>query len=196
MQLLLPDAARPRNVAGYETDAELALSQGNGRLCVAGARTVREGDIERIWASLPVDVTMEEGGYWISGLKYGEFVTLRSKTHYVCVRVGNGIEVWGRSPKPISVRVRHEATSLQLNGRPADVRIEDGWTVIDIPDTASQAEPAAAALAAAVANGGTLGIIRALHDLQQAMAWNMRAKYGLCSLGMPPRSLLFFRNTP
>jgi len=171
MQLLLPDAARPRNVAGYETDAELALSQGNGRLCVAGARTVREGDIERIWASLPVDVTMEEGGYWISGLKYGEFVTLRSKTHYVCVRVGNGIEVWGRSPKPISVRVRHEATSLQLNGRPADVRIEDGWTVIDIPDTASQAEPAAAALAAAVANGGTLGIIRALHDLQQAMAW-------------------------
>jgi len=171
LQVLLPGAAGPRKLGPCQTDAELALLQANGRLCVAGARTVREGGVERVWASLPVDVTVDDDAYWISGLKYGEFVTLRSKTHYVCVRVGNGIEVWGRSPAPLRIRVRHPAVAVQLNGRPADCQIEDGWTTIDIPDTASEVAPAGARLAVAVAKGATPEIIRAIHELQQAMAW-------------------------
>jgi len=171
MQVLLPGANQPRKLGDYQTDANLALLQADGRLCVAGARSVQEGDIERIWASLPVDVTLDADAYWISGLKYGEFVTLRSKTHFVCVRVGNGIEVWGRSPTPLRIHVRHPAVAVQLNGRPADAQVTDGWTAIDIPDTAAEAAPAGAALAAAVAKGATAGILRALHELQQAMAW-------------------------
>ena len=170
-QILLPDQNRPRALGRYQTDAEMAILQADGRFSAANLRSATDGDVERIWASLPVDVAFTDRAYWISGLKYGEFVTLRSGTHFVCMRIGNGIEVWGRSPQHLSVHVRHPSVAVQLNGRPVDLRIEDGWTVIDIPDTSAAAAPAGAALAAAVADGATAGILRALHEIQQAMAW-------------------------
>jgi hypothetical protein len=174
--ILLPGESGPRALGPYQTDAMLAILDTNRQASFAAARAVQQGRIERIWSSLPVDVSFTDDAYWVSGLKYGEFVTLRSGTHFVCLRIGNGIELWGRSPDRLRVHLRHPSVAVQLNGRPAEVLTEDGWTIIDIPDTTSAAKSAGEALATAVANGATAAILRALHDIQQAMAWEYAAE--------------------
>lgn len=169
--LLLPGMAGLRNIGAYQTDADVALLYNDGRLCLAGARSLRTGEEERVWASTPVDVTLHDHAYWISGLTYGQFITLRGPGHFVCIRMGNGLEVWGRSATPLRMYLRVEALAGQINGRPVELSVQDGWTVLEIPNTSTEAALAGKRLTEAVQKGATTGIIRALHEVQQAMAW-------------------------
>ena len=174
--LLLPGKNKSiRHIGPFQTDAPIALLDKSGRLSLAAVRSVQLGDIECIWTSCPMDITLSTDCCWISGLKYGEFVTVRRDSQFICIRMGNGIEISGRSASPMTVFVRPSedfpVTSMECNGDAYAAEVVDGWVPICIPDTTERAKAAVERLSTAVAGSSTPAIIRALHEAQQAVAW-------------------------
>jgi hypothetical protein len=168
--ILLP-AREPsglRRIGAYETDAAMAVLEGSGRLALFGVRVLRDASGERAWSDVPLNLEIDPEGLAIEDLGYGNFLSYRAQNTFVGIKRGNGLEIYARTPRNFSVRVRGKIVGAVINDVPVDDRELEGWTRVEVPAWKSPAGDLLAELRAAVsADSDTL--IPLLNRIRAAM---------------------------
>ncbi|HEX2950074.1 MAG TPA: hypothetical protein VHV83_11020, partial [Armatimonadota bacterium] len=165
--ILVPGISGERTIGSYTTDA-LFATLAHGTLSLAKARVVSDEWGEHYWASSPLDVTMSRDTYRVSGMNYGDFAVFRGQDTTMTIRRGNGLEIYARVPHNVELSIHGEFSGCEVNGRPVEAVTNEGWTNISIPAVTPDTETLASNLSRAE---GAHDIIHALHDIQDAMAW-------------------------
>ena len=168
--VLLPGrtAERMRRIGPFETDADLAVLDGAGRLSVFGVRSVRDTDGERLWSDAPLNVMIDADGFAIEGLGYGNFATYRAAGTFLGIKRGNGLEIYARTPRPYVLRLRGALTGASVNDAPVPMAAAAGWLGLTIPAWSAPGTDLAAELRTATASDSDR-VIPLLNRIRAAM---------------------------
>ncbi|MDR1190452.1 MAG: hypothetical protein LBK60_02150 [Verrucomicrobiales bacterium] len=171
--VLLPStaAAGLRRVGKFSTDANLAVLDDAGRLSLFGVRILRDADAELLWSDTPLNVSIGADELTVGGLGYGNFLAWHDRAGTVSVRRGNGLEIYARSPRPLTLKFDGTIVSAVLNDAPAELTADaDGnWRALTVPAWQPPADDLAAALRAAAADADADTIVPLLNRVRAAM---------------------------
>ncbi|MDR1304969.1 MAG: hypothetical protein LBK76_07070 [Verrucomicrobiales bacterium] len=166
-----PSAAGLRRIGDYVTDAAVAVLAGAGGLSLFGARMLRDADSghERLWSDVPLNISVSADELAVEGLGYGNFLSWRADGVTLSARRGNGLELYARTPRPLTLRLRGNALNAVLNDAPAALAADGDWQSLTVPAWQPPADDVIAALRAAAADGDADVIVPLLNRIRAAM---------------------------
>lgn len=165
--ILPPLPGASRTLSGIETDAVMAIRDAD-RLVLAGVRRAEESNGQRLWASHPIDIQIEQESVWIDQLPYGGFVVLEEPGTRIVLRRGNGLEMYARTPASKTIHIRGDVLGVRCNDRPRTVEVNDGWTTLPLPAHNNGSSAVTDELASA---NDHKSLIAALNRVRAVMAW-------------------------